>query len=139
MSEWFWGWLWCGAILLVLAVAILVWVTPEWFAQFSAMTVWYLVVIIWVVSVGAIERNDRLTGQRLRAASTSSAPTLPDSLAREELLEHLLGPGGVLAVYGRELAHIGYEAGVLRRESRLLLDQVRGLQARPLSPREAAR
>lgn len=84
------------------------------------------------MSVGVIERNDRQTGQRLKAAP-STAPTLLNNPERAELFERLMGPQGILTVYGQELARIRHEAGALRRKNRSLLDQVRELQPRPTS------
>jgi hypothetical protein len=86
--------------------------------------------------VGDIERNDRQTGQRLKAAP-STAPTLPNYPSRAELLERLTGPQGILTVYGQELADIRHRAAALQLKNRTLLKQVRALQTRPTSPTKA--
>jgi len=88
------------------------------------------------VSVGAIERNDRQTGQRLEAAP-STAPTLLNNPERAELLERLTGSQGILTLYDQELARIRHEAAALRRKNRSLFDQVRELQTRPTSRTKA--
>lgn len=87
------------------------------------------------MSVSAIERNDRQTGQRLKAAS-STALTLSNNPRRAELLERLLGPEGALTIYGRELASIREQAAALRLENRALLEQVRKPRAHLASRRK---
>jgi hypothetical protein len=85
---------------------------------------------IRAVSVSAIQRNDRQTGQRLKAAP-STALTLPNQRARAEILDQLTGSQGALTIYSRELASIRHQAAALRLKNRALLEQVRALQIRP--------
>lgn len=82
------------------------------------------------VSVSAVERNDRQTGQRLKAAS-STALTLPNHRGPAQILDRLTGSQGALTVYIRELASIRHQAAALRSKNRALLEQVRALQTRP--------
>lgn len=119
--------------------------TPDRIAQFTAMTSRMLEARIRAVSAGVFDRNDRQTGRRLRAATTSKAPALahvsgarhPDERAR--LLERLVGPHSILPAYGRGLPNICRRTAELRVENRETLRQVRELQTCPTSSRERTR